>query len=555
MADQNEFSDDIKSVKQQGQNEISALAFEAPDNNALRQPRSNNVNVGRRELLTRDDAPWWHSQFNLMLCVFGLLVIAAGLFILLTPAPTLSKQNNTLVSADGQSSQTLNGASAVSPDESLAPWDESRNTQARTDSQDILSQLLISKKELEAKNVSDWGVEGYDSALAKAAKGDEFYKVKDFQNAISSYQAALDEMQALDELIPEVLKGLVSQGNVAIDKGKTDLARQKFQSAMALDRNNIPALRGIDRATTLDQVLGIMRQAAIDEQQFQRTDDIEFLVLAGQKYQQVLTLDPRTEQAEIGAQRVADLSTDKQFRDAMSSGFSALFKQRFATAKQHFAAAIKIRPNDETANAAYRQSLASDKRSSLTSMLASAKAQERAEEWASALSTYKAVLQRDPNQVSAKLGEIRSQARKQLDQSIQAVLADKLILSRSAPREKADAVLADAQRIKNKGSVLSGQIADIEASLKQLDSTIKVSFSSDGLTDVGLTKAGSKKVNLGKFSLKKLMLKPGRYTISGVRLGFKDVRRDIELRVTGDDIQRYSIKCLTPVNGSSVVTN
>ncbi|MBL4672192.1 MAG: hypothetical protein JKX81_08010 [Arenicella sp.] len=555
MADQNELSDGLKSAKQKGQNEINPLAFEAPGNSVQLKPQPNNVSVGRRELLTRDDAPWWHSQFNLMLCVFTLLVVAAGLFILLTPAPTLTKQNNTLVSADGQSRQDLNGASAVSPDKSLAPWDESRNTQARTDSQDILSQLLISKKELEAKNVGEWGPEGYESALEKAAKGDEFYKLKDFQSAINRYQEALDEMLALDELIPDVLNALVSQGNVAIDQGKTDLARQKFQSAIGLDRNNIPALQGIDRAGTLDQVLGIMRQAAIDEQQFQRSDDIEFLVLAGQKYQQVLALDARTEQAEIGAQRVADASTDKQFRDAMSSGFSALFKHRFATAKKHFAAALKISPDNETASAAYRQSLASDKRSSLTSMLASAKGLERSEQWTSALSTYQAVLQRDPNQVSATLGEIRSQARKQLDQSIQTVLADKLALSRSAPREKADAVLADAQRIKNKGRVLTNQIADIQAALKQLDSTIKVSFTSDNLTEVSLIKAGSKKVNLGKFSVKKLMLKPGRYTISGIRLGFKDVRRDIELHLTGDDIQRYAIKCETPVNGSSLVTN
>jgi tetratricopeptide (TPR) repeat protein len=239
----------------------------------------------------------------------------------------------------------------------------------------------------------------------------------------------------------------------------------------------------------------------------------------------------------------------------MSSGFSALFKQRFTAAKQHFSTALKLRPNDQTASAAYRQSLASDKRSSLSSMLASAKIYERREEWTSALGTYQAVLQRDPNQVSAKLGEIRSQARKQLDQSIQAVLADKLALSRSAQREKADAVLADAQRIKNKGPVLTSQITDMRASLKQLDSAIKVSITSDSLTEISLTKAGSKKVNLGKFSTKKLMLRPGRYTVSGVRLGFKDVRRDIELRVTGDDIQSYSIKCITPVNGSPVVTN
>lgn len=535
---------------------IEALAFDAPDisrQDTQAQVDPNNFRSGRRVLLTRDDAPWWYSQFNLMLCVFGLLVVAAGMFILLTPSPDTDKVNNTVVSAQGQaSSQT---GSRAEPESAAAPWDESRNKQARTDSQDILAKLLVSKKALEAKNVAQWGAQGYDSALEKAAAGDELYKVKDFQNAIASYQAALTEMQGLDALIPDVLKGLVAQGNTAIDDGKTDLAREKFQAALALDRNDIPALSGIDRATTLDQVLSIVREAELDEQDFEASDDIEFLSLAAQKYAQVLVLDARTEDAIVGAKRVAELRADKQFRDAMSKGFSALFARRYGNAKQGFASALKIKPNDQTASAAYRQSLASDKRSSLTSLLASAKSLEADEQWASALSNYQAVLQRDPNQVSAKLGKIRAQARKQLEGSITAVLADPLALARGSQRENAEKVLADAQRIKNRGRVLARQISQIEASLKQVDSTIKVSLASDGLTDVNLTKAGSKKLRLGKFSVKNLALKPGRYVISATRLGYRDERREIELRANSDAVQSISIVCETPVGGSPVVTN
>jgi len=549
MADQDE------SVNQSGvgENQIKAVVFDAPDVNQAATEAVNSNAIGRRELLTRDDAPWWHSQFNLMLSVFGLLVVAAGLFIVLAPEPNAEKINNTLVSAQGETSTAT--SSVAESDDIPAPWDESRNKQARTDSQDILSELLKSKKDLEARNVTQWGAEGYQSALDKAAQGDEFYKLKDFQNAIATYKDALSEMQSLDALIPEVLNTLVREGNSAIDDGKTDLAREKFQAAVNLDRNNIPALRGIDRAGTLDQVLGLMREAALDEQEFQVSDDIEFLSLASEKYTQVLTLDPRTEDASKGTQRVAQLIADKKFRTAMSKGFSALFSQRYSSAKQGFSEALKIKPNDDAANSAYRQALASDKRSSLSTMLATAKRLERSEEWASALSTYQAVLQRDPNQVSAKLGKIRSQARKELDVSIKTVLSDTLALSRVTQRERAESVLADAKRIKGKGSVLSQQIADIEASMKQVDSTIKVSFTSDGLTDVNLTKAGSKKIRLGKFSIKNLALKPGRYVISGARLGFKDERREIELRVSSEDVQEFSIACKTPVGGAAVVTN
>ena len=137
------------------ENAIEAVVFKAPDDTQQATSSASNATISRRELFTRDDAPWWHSQFNLMLCVFGLLVVAAGVFILLAPEPGSQTQNNTVVSAAGQSSQVA--SSVAEPDNTPAPWDESRDKQARTDSQDILSELLKSKKELEAKNVNECG--------------------------------------------------------------------------------------------------------------------------------------------------------------------------------------------------------------------------------------------------------------------------------------------------------------------------------------------------------------------------------------------------------------
>lgn len=534
---------------------IDAVNFDAPVNadQASASKSSGLAASSRRELLVLEGSPWWHSQFNLMLAVFALLVVAAGLFVVISPAPSSESVNTTLVSASGETSSQE--TSSPNEQSDLAPWDESRNKQARTDSQDILAELLKAKKQLESQNVSQWGDQGYQAALDKAAEGDELYKLKDFQNAIAAYQQALDDMQRLDQLIPQVLRDLVSQGNTAIIEGKTELAREKFQAAISLDRNNISALQGIDRAETLDQVLVILNQAAQDEAEFESTDDIEFLDLAADKYAQALVLDSKTEAAELGRQRVSQLKSDKQFRVAMSTGFKALFARQYSAAKRGFSAALKIKPNDQAASSAYRQALASDKRSSLSSMLASAKKLETGEEWSSALSTYQAVLQRDPNQVSAKIGKVRTEVRKRLDVSLKDVLSDPLSLSRSSSREKAEKVLSDAKGIKRKGPVLNSQIAEIEGALKQLDSTINVSFESDSLTDVSLRKAGSKRLRLGAFSVKNLALKPGRYTLKGVRLGFKDELREIELTANGERVQSFVIACTTPVSGAPLATN
>ncbi len=527
---------------------IEAIKFDAPGAQQSNTQTTEQLNDLPASLKPVVKAKWWHSQFNMMLSVFGLLALAAILFVVLAPPPEATNLS-TVVESDG-STRTAQATES----EQTAPWDESRRAQARTDSQEILADLLDSKKELEAKNVKEWAAERYEAALARAAEGDEFYKRQDFASAIEQYQGAHDDLRSLDALIPEVLAAKVSAGQKAISEGKTELAKEQFQAALRLDQNHIPALSGLDRADNLDQVLEILRAAALDEQEFLTTDELIHLDRAEQKLAQAIQLDQNMEPAVKGLARVKERAADKRFRDSMSKGFSALFKGSYGSARQGFSAALKIRPGDPTASTAYRQSLASDKRSSLSSLLAAAKRFEAQEEWGSALSNYQVVLQRDPNQVSAKLGQIRSQARLNLDQEINSVLADTLALSRSSQSERATTVLNDARAIKNKGSKLKQQIASIESALQQVGSTVKVSFLSDALTEINLTKAGSNKVRLGRFTSKKLALKPGRYVVTGSRLGYRDVRQEIELRANSS-VQTFNIVCNQPIAGSASLDN
>lgn len=528
---------------------IEAINFDAPGERQSPSPRLNQQDEVGGALRPVVNVKWWHSQFNMMLSVFGLLVLAAVLFVVLTPPPEAANLS-TVVESDG-STRTAQ----ATEQEQIAPWDESRRAQARTDSQEILADLLDSKKGLESKNVSEWAAEPYDAALLRAAEGDDFYKRQDFANAMQQYQGALDDLRGIDALIPDVLASRVSAGQQAIDDGKTGLAKEQFQAALRLEPNHIPALSGLDRAKNLDQVLEIVRAASANEQDFLASDELAHLNQAEQKLQQALALDAQMLPAKEGLARVQQRAADKRFRDAMSQGFSALFKGSYASARKGFSSALKIRPGDPTASAAYRQSLASDKRSSLSSLISVAKRFEAQEEWASALSNYQVVLQRDPNQVAAKLGQIRSQARLDLDQEINSVLADTLALSRSSQSDRANAVLSDARAINSKGAKLSSQIASIESALQQLDSTVKVSFQSDALTDINLTKAGANKVRLGRFTTKKLALKPGRYVLTGSRLGYRDVRQEIELRANSSSVQTFKLVCNEPIAGNASLNN
>jgi len=524
---------------------IEALQFDAPGSvdstesseqvlsgAQAQRPKSRIVDGAKK-------APWWHSQFNLMLAVFGLLAVIAVLFVLLAPPPQVAQPDFSQVVQE------------TIPD-SEAPWSQSQRAQARNQAQTILADLLQSKKGLEEKGVEVWAAERFQKALDIAAQGDELYKNQEFPESVVQYQNAADEMSSLYDFLPALINSDLESGNKAIAEGKSALAKELFNNVLKLEPGNLAATTGLNRAQKLDQVLSLIAGAAEHENQFSENGDLEDLQAAEKKLLEAQTIDAEFTPVQEGLTRVQAAIVDKRFQLAMTDAYKALFANQYNRARSAFSAALKIKPGDKSAAAALQQSLASDKTASLATLLANAKRFEAQEEWASAQSNYQTVLQRDVNQVGAKLGDIRAGARKQLDTQLISMLSDTLSFGRNEQKSKAEALLRDAKAIGNKGPKLLQQIASLEKALAATDAVVKVSFLSDNLTDVSIQKIGSKTIKLGQFSQRNMALKPGRYVAIGVRLGYQDVRNEIDLYADGDAIRSITIKCQQPINVSAV---
>ena len=141
-------------------------------------------------------------------------------------------------------------------------------------------------------------------------------------------------------------------------EGKADLAKQLYQSVLSLDANNIPALSGLDRVATLNEVVAKVQSAKRYETRFKTTDALADLQQADLLYSEALALDKQFQRAVSGQAAVQALMQDKQFRDAMGEGFTALFANQFSRARAGFSAALKLRPDDPVAKSAYQQALA-----------------------------------------------------------------------------------------------------------------------------------------------------------------------------------------------------
>lgn len=519
---------------------ISAQNFDAPGSE-----QASDTNGSVHNTLPQDSVGrWWHSQFNLMLTVFALLAVAALLFVTLSPSPSSQSQNVKLVKQDG----SISAKKVLLTEPEAAPWDEKRRAQARTDSQTILSGLLNSKKNLEAKGVKEWAFDSYQQALELADQGDQFYKQQDYRSAIERYQSAAQQMDNLGQRLPAIIDENIRQGLDALGQGKSSLAKQKFQQALTLDANSIAALAGLGRAENLDQVLDYFADGQQFEQHFLTDDLLDNIDNAKVSYQKAHDLDDKYKPAQEAIERVSGLIEDKKFRQFMSKGFIHLFSKQYSSSQKAFSNALKIKPNDITAKGAYSQSLASNRSASLSSLLGVAKQQEANEQWSQALANYQVVLQRDSNQVSAKLGQIRARARDGLDTRLENVLSDPLSLVKTSINQKAQNALRDARAILKKGPRLEKQIRELELAMSQLGQNIKFVFSSDEETQITLIKAGAKKIELGKFKTKNLALKPGRYVIRGVRLGYQDVRKEIEVLPEMIDVQSLFIRCTEPID-------
>ena len=518
---------------------VTPAEFDTPQSRA-----ASNTNKQSKSKIP-EATHWWHSQFNLMLAVFALLAIAAILLVMVMPSPTLPTVNNTVAT-------TAVKPSAV---ETQAPWNESQRAAARVESQKVLATLLERKKKLEHKNVQLWAHDQFQEALQLAEAGDSFYKSQQYAEAIKQYQSASEQLNELFGLLPTIIDNYNNSGQQALNEGKSALAKELFNKVLGFESTNEAALEGLNRADNLDQVLSLMASADSRLLSFIESQKLQELLAAEKELKQAQMLDPKYKPVVEKLSQVSGQIADKRFKLAMSKAYQALFANRYTTARSAFAEALKIKPSNKVAMTAMQQALASDTRSSLKTLLVNAKSEETDERWASAQNNYQAVLQRDPNQISAKLGDIRAGARRQLDAQIDDLLTDPLSFSRSEKNKLAVKLLSDAKAIRTKGPKLLQQITQLETALQQSNQSVKVRLISDSLTEVSLQKVGSKAIKLGKFTNKNLALKPGRYIAIGVRLGYQDVRNEIELRSSGNDIKSITIRCEQTISLSSRRSN
>ena len=440
------------------------------------------------------------------------------------PTPTVTSS----FSNENDTDQTIEQAVVAKPN-------SAEQAVQRQLAQQLLAKALKQQQQLRQAKAEDWSKEAMQKIAEQLVIGDGNYAIQQFEQAIANYQQAVDSSSVLLQQFPQQLQHFLQRGYQAIDEGQQQQALDAFNIAKSIESDNQSAIEGFLRAQVLEQTWQ-RYQAGISILQTVNPD----LKAAQQQFSKAVAIDPKFSKAANALQAVQQQLKQQQLQSVLSDAYNALLAKHYEQAIGKFNQALQLEPQHPAALEGLSQSQAEQSKVSSQQKLIDAQNAEASEQWQLSLTLYQQLLAGNPQHEQAKFGQLRSQVRWQLHQQLERYNQQPLQLTlkknyAAAQNSYQEALLilennsSKNPALKNQVSnlVLTKQAALLKQRLKWAKTNKQLTLESDGLTNVKIQAYGSLPQDLGFFTNKELQLLPGRYTITGIRSGYRDHRQSL----------------------------
>jgi serine/threonine protein kinase/tetratricopeptide (TPR) repeat protein len=385
---------------------------------------------------------------------------------------------------------------------------------------------------LDSRGAGTWGGHDFSDAKLRSAEAQGAFEAGNPSFAAMRLAQAQELLNAVEKRAPVAqLAPQLAAGERALAAGRTQSAKQAFESAQRIDPTNRKAADGLQRIGSLEAARPLLADAASAE-------DAGDTARSMRDYHQALTLDPKNGEASAGLARAHAALGEDGYVKAVGSGVAALGAGRLDEARAAFEKARDFRPDGPEAAEGMTRLDAATRAHGFDATRQRASSLEAQERWDDALSEYETALQADPSLVFAQQGKARTSARALLAQRLQELIDRPERLASVAARADALTLIDTANEQAPSGPVLRSQVARLEILLPNFDKPVHLALVSDDATRVAIPSVGFS----GVFSRREIQLKPGKYTVVGTRDGYRDVRRDITI-APGQDVQTISVSC------------
>ena len=374
------------------------------------------------------------------------------------------------------------------------------------------------EQELRAGGVAARNIPSFVAAVDARTRGLAAFDRRDFTTAAADFESAIKGFDATRRAVPQLHSAALTAGNAALSQCLREQAIAEFRYALALMPNDAAAKEGVARAQVCEDVFARVSAGA-------RAEDKGDTAAAQKEYETALQLDPKSASARDALSALTGQVGDLQYSREVAAALEDLRTHRYSAAAGALAAADKLKANSPELQRLSQQLSEVHSEERLQALRAEASDDERAEHWAEALDAYRAMLAVDANLVVARDGARRSEERMQLDAELAGYIDKPDRLEAGEVRAAAVDAMGRARLLASRGPRIESQLSRIGVLLLQFEAPVHVSVTSDSLTHVVIYRVG----DLGKFNDRSISLKPGKYTFVGSRLGYRDIRREIEV--------------------------
>ena len=405
----------------------------------------------------------------------------------------------------------------------------------KQEAEKLLLQLIAKQKFLESKAVKKWASKKYEKALTLGSSGDEFFRKKEYQQAVAEYKDTIIILQNLEQKITPILKEHLSKGEVALTKAEKDTAIFHFKLAKSIEAENIQATNGLKRAKTIKELYSLLEQGG-------RFEAANNFIDAKSCYQKATELDPLSVDAKNALNRISERLTQSEFTKLINQGYSSLKLHQYGDARLAFKTAQKLLPNSDKPKEGLASITRAIRNEKIIALSAEAKYFENDQDWDNATISYQQILTLSPNFQPALQGLERSIQRKEIITRLDEYINNKLRLGSEQVAREAEQLVQEIASISNPGSRVGQKTVKLKELLRLVKQPISITLQSDNQTDIAIYKIG----RLGRFEKRKVELKTGKYTIVGSRTGFRDIRK--VLTVTTDmPSKTIIVRCDEPI--------
>lgn len=389
----------------------------------------------------------------------------------------------------------------------------------RSDAEHALQDFLRTQAQPDLDNAEVWAGVGWQMAMDTAASGDTEFGQGEFAAALKAYQDAGTQLQTILDERESILQTSLASGWQYLQDNQLEGANAAFKLVLAMQVDHQDAQLGLERTVVREQVLEFMLSA-------QQAEISDTLQLAAELYLSALQLDPLYTQARNALEKVEIELRNRAFQDSMGQVLQALDDGELSVADRALAEADKIKPGDPTVTETRQRLLAARRQASLGSLRKDAQESVRKEDWTAATEKYRRALAIDPKAAFARNGLDQAEEKQQLHKQLDHYLNDTSRLFSDDPLDNARKLLAANQQTAGSEPLLAEKLATLQQAVTLAAIPVNLLIHSDNFTQITIYKVA----RLGSFEQKQLSLRPGKYTITGSRQGYRDVLKVVELK-------------------------